>query len=121
MVSARNRRYVRERMETDPIFRLTYTVRNRIFYAFRDHGFRKGSKTADLVGCTWETLKKHIEEKFKPDMSWENRSDWHIDHIIPLATAKDEEQMIALCHYTNLQPLWAAENLAKGAKLDVAA
>lgn len=113
----RDRKYVRARMDSDPLFRLTYTVRNRIFQAFRDRGFGKHSKTREMLGCDWETVKTHIELQFKPGMRWENRSEWHIDHIIPLASAKDEEQMIALCHYTNLQPLWAAENIAKGARL----
>ncbi len=52
-------------------------------------------------------------------MSWDNHTKygWHIDHIIPLASAKTEEELKSLCHYTNLQPLWAKENLSKGAKI----
>lgn len=50
-------------------------------------------------------------------MTWENRGEWHIDHIIPLASASTEEELLALCHYTNLQPLWAFDNLSKGAKI----
>jgi hypothetical protein len=50
-------------------------------------------------------------------MNWSNRNLWHIDHIIPLASAKTEEEMIKLCHYTNLQPLWAIENMSKGSKI----
>ena len=64
-----------------------------------------------------EELKIHLEKQFKPGMSWDNRKEWHIDHIVPLASAKDEETMNKLCHYTNLQPLWAEENLSKGARL----
>jgi hypothetical protein len=59
----------------------------------------------------------HLESKFVDGMSWDNRSRWHIDHIMPLASAKTEEELVALCHYTNLQPLWAAENLRKSDKL----
>ena len=51
-------------------------------------------------------------------MTWENRSDWHIDHIIPIASAITEEDVIRLNHYTNLRPLWAKDNLAKGAKME---
>ena len=50
-------------------------------------------------------------------MTWENKGAWHIDHIIPTCTAKTEEDLIRLNHYTNLQPLWAEENLKKGSKL----
>ena len=64
-------------------------------------------------------LKKHIESQFKDGMSWENHKHdgWHIDHIIPLSSAKNEENVYKLCHYTNLQPLWATENYKKGKKI----
>lgn len=52
-------------------------------------------------------------------MTWENRNEWHIDHITPLSSAKTEEELYKLCHYTNLQPLWAEENLKKGNKIIV--
>ncbi len=51
-------------------------------------------------------------------MTWDNRDKWHIDHIVPLASAKTESEMAALCHYTNLQPLWASENRRKGARIE---
>jgi hypothetical protein len=50
-------------------------------------------------------------------MSWENRDEWHIDHIIPLSSANSEEELYKLCHYTNLQPLWAEENIKKSNKI----
>lgn len=65
---------------------------------------------------------KHLEAKFAPGMTWDNYGvdGWHIDHIMPLAAfdLTDEQQRQQACHYTNLQPLWAAENLAKGAKVN---
>lgn len=70
-----------------------------------------------MLGCDWSHLKTHLESKFTDGMSWENRSMWHIDHIIPLASAKSIEEVVKLCHYTNLQPLWAEENLSKGTKI----
>jgi hypothetical protein len=50
-------------------------------------------------------------------MCWENRNEWHIDHIVPLSSAKTEDEVYGLCHYTNLQPLWAKDNLQKSNKL----
>jgi hypothetical protein len=64
-----------------------------------------------------ETTKAHIEAQFHPGMSWGNYGQWHVDHIIPLASAKTAEELVALCHHTNLQPLWAEDNLRKGAKI----
>ena len=58
----------------------------------------------------------HLEKQFAIGMSWENRSEWHIDHIIPLSSAKTEDEVYKLCHYTNLQPLWAEDNLKKSNK-----
>ena len=113
----RDRRYVRQRMASDPLFRMTYTVRNRIFYAVRDKGFKKGAKTAEMLGCEWSVLRDHLESQFRDGMTWSNYGDWHIDHIVPLASANSEAELIRLCHYKNLQPLWATDNIRKGAKI----
>jgi hypothetical protein len=77
----------------------------------------KRNKTFDIVGCTPQELKEHLESQFKDGMSWENRNEWHIDHIIPLCSATTEDELYKLCHYTNLQPLWATENIKKGGKI----
>ena len=58
----------------------------------------------------------HIERQFLRGMNWENRDKWHIDHIVPLATAKSEAEVLALNHFTNLRPIWSRDNLSKGAK-----
>ena len=62
-------------------------------------------------------LKDFVISQFKNGMSWDNHGDWHIDHIIPLSLATTEEEMIKLCHYTNLQPLWAEDNLTNSNKI----
>jgi hypothetical protein len=64
-------------------------------------------------------LKIHLEKQFKDGMSWENHSlfGWHIDHIIPLSSAESDDELKKLCHYTNLQPLWAKENIVKRNKI----
>lgn len=113
----RNVDYVRRRMKVDALFRLTYNVRCRLTIACQQRKISKRSKTHELLGCDWATLKEHLESRFQPGMSWEDRKAWHIDHIIPLASAKTADELFALCHYTNLQPLWAADNLKKAASL----
>jgi hypothetical protein len=79
----------------------------------------KNPRTLELVGCDYVFLMEYIEKKFTEGMTWENYgySGWHIDHIIPLCTAKTEEELKKLYHYTNLQPLWAKDNLTKSKKL----
>lgn len=117
----RNREYVnnkaKEARQTDPMAALMQRVRVRLNDAIRRNGYKKSSKTNEILGCTWEELKLYFEELFKEGMSWQNRSEWHIDHIIPIASAKSEKELIELCHYTNLQPLWAKENMSKGARM----
>ena len=104
---------------TDPIFKLKCNLRNRLGMAIKKN-FKKGSAVADL-GCSIEFLKKHLESKFKPGMTWANwgRSGWHIDHIVPLAAfdLNDREQFLKAVNWTNLQPLWASENCSKNDRI----
>ena len=101
-------------------YKIKDNMRKRIMTALKKDGGKKTKRTMKLVGCTVEQLKQYIEKQFQPGMSWEQRSLWHIDHIIPCASfdlTKLSEQKKCF-HYTNLQPLWAEDNLKKGAKLD---
>ena len=109
--------YTRTRYKSDPVYAATVTIRNRINQAIYRNGYTKTSKTAQILGCGYGEIMVHIERQFKNGMSWGNRGQWHIDHIVPLSSAKTEEEFLSLCHYTNLQPLWAHENLSKGAKM----
>ncbi|QDP47316.1 MAG: hypothetical protein Unbinned4388contig1000_35 [Prokaryotic dsDNA virus sp.] len=111
------RSYHKERRLSDPLFRLSCNLRNRTWTAFNRKGYKKKSKTQEMLGVDWEVCKAHIERQFTKDMTWDNYGEWHIDHVIPLASANTEEELIKLCHYTNLQPLWAEDNLKKGAKI----
>ena len=77
----------------------------------------KNKKTEEILGCDYMFIKDYLETKFTEGMSWENYGKWHIDHIIPLSSAKTKEEFYKLCHYTNLQPLWAEENLKKYNKI----
>lgn len=94
-----------------------YVLRNRTYSAFKNKGYKKSSKTQEMLGVDWEVCKAHIEKKFTEGMNWGNQGKWHIDHIIPLASAKNEEELMKLCHYKNLQPLWAEDNLKKSTKI----
>jgi hypothetical protein len=77
----------------------------------------KREKYYEIIGCTNHELKIYLEQKFLEGMSWDNHGKWHIDHIIPLCTAKNKQEAIALNHYTNLQPLWAQDNLRKSKRV----
>jgi len=112
--------YEKKRKLIDQIYKLRVKIRNRINKIFKLKNINKKNNTFDIVGCSPIFLKEHIEKKFTEGMSWSNRGlfGWHIDHIIPLSSAKTEEEIYKLCHYTNLQPLWAKDNLKKGKTLN---
>ena len=113
----RKNKRAKERRKEDPIFNLKNKVRCRLRKYLMILNITKKNKTFEIVGCTPEFLKEHLEAQFINGMSWDNRSEWHIDHIIPLSSAKTEEELYKLCHYSNLQPLWAGDNLSKGTKV----
>ena len=106
---------LKKRYQFDVIYKLKVNVRNRIT-AFVN---KNGTKTFELIGCSPEFLKHHLENQFTEGMTWENHSTngWHIDHIKPLSSAKTEEEVIKLCHYTNLKPMWSEDNLRKSDKI----
>lgn len=109
----------RNKKQTDPIYKLSSNVRDRINKFLNKNNITKKNKTFELVGCTPQQLKEHLEKQFREGMTWENHGKygWHIDHIIPLSSATTEEELYKLCHFTNLQPLWAEENLSKGGRI----
>ena len=118
-VAARRRRNAARRRSTDPLYRVVEALRKRVREAVKGHC--KSARTLQLLGCSVERLREHISKQFKPGMSWENYGKWHIDHIRPcasfnLASGAQQRQCF---HYTNLQPLWALENILKGAKWEV--
>ncbi len=111
------RDYKALKLATNPLYNLASRSRIRIRKVVRERRIPKTGKTVDMLGCTWDVLKAHLESLFLPGMSWDNNTQWHIDHRTPLASAVTPEDLVRLCHYTNLQPLWAADNLRKGSKL----
>ena len=111
----RSIKYESQKMKSDDLFRLKKNVRRLVLKTFEDAGFSKNSKTAEILGCSFEFFKAYIEQRFLSGMGWHNRSEWHLDHIIPVSSAETEKQVIKLNYYTNFRPLWAKDNLSKGA------
>ena len=108
--------YNNTRTKTNIQYKLSKALRSRLYHALQGNQ-KTGSAVRDL-GCSIDELKMHLESKFQSGMSWDNWSfdGWHIDHIKPLASfdLSDRAQLLLACHYTNLQPLWAIDNLSKG-------
>jgi hypothetical protein len=110
--------YNNKKRSNDSLCKLTDNVRRRVNKFLTLNKITKRNKTFSIVGCSPEFLKEHIENQFTEGMSWELMGKYiHIDHRIPLSSAKSEEEVYKLCHYTNLQPLWAEDNLSKGNKI----
>jgi len=109
--------YNKIRKFLDINYKLACNLRSRLSIAVK-HNQKVGSAVADL-GCSIEFFKSYIEQKFQTGMSWENYGEWHLDHIIPLASfdLTNTEQFLNACYYTNYQPLWAEDNLKKYNKM----
>ena len=103
----------KSRLVHDVLFSLNHRIGSLIRFHIRKAGYTKASRTHEILGCDWPTFKQHIERQFMPGMSWANRDQWHIDHIVPASSAKNEDELLALNHFTNLRPLWATENQSK--------
>jgi hypothetical protein len=109
------RKYMRERCKSDPIFKIQKVLRLLVYRAFKSE--HKNKRTMEIIGCSPEEFWQHLEKQFSEGMTRENHGKWHIDHIIPLSSAKTKEESEKLSHYTNLQPLWAKDNLSKGDRI----
>lgn len=116
--NAKNRKWLQKtqyfttRYKTDIQFKLRHILRSRL-----NKSVRGECSPVDpaILGCSINELKKHLESKFQLNMSWDNYGKWHIDHIKPLASFNltEPEQVKIACNYTNLQPLWAEDNIRK--------
>jgi hypothetical protein len=122
--------YKKKRRKEDPIYKFRENIRGVIGRGFRNRGFDKNSRTYEILGCDFETFKKHIESLWQPWMNWDNygvdkrskiepNQTWDIDHIIPVSNGKTEKEIIELNHYINLQPLCSHYNrFVKGTNLE---
>lgn len=110
--------YNKKRYNNDPYFKVVFCIRNRILKLLKLKNADKNDKFYNYLGCSKLEFIEYFQKKFKEGMTWENHGEWHIDHIKPCASFNllDEEEQKKCFHYTNLQPLWASENLSKGCK-----
>ena len=105
--------YNKNRKDTDPVFKLSCSMRTYIGHSIRNKGYTKKSKSYIILGCTYEEFKNHIESQWEDWMEWNNYGKynceenygWDIDHIIPMSSAQCEDDVIRLNHHTNIQPL----------------
>lgn len=123
-ISKVHREYVNKRLSSDSLYKLKTILRGRIKDFIRKNGCTKRGSTSEIIlGTSYELVRIYIESKFVEGMTWGNhgfgKNKWHIDHIIPLSSANTEEEVHRLFHYTNLQPLWAIDNLRKSNKMPI--
>ena len=122
LLNEKSRIYQKNKREKDLLFKMTSNIRNLIVGSFKrgKNQFHKDANTENILGCTIEEFIDHLQSLFTEGMSLENHGRceecWNIDHKIPISSAKTEEEIIKLNHYTNLQPLWRGDNLSKGCK-----
>ena len=112
-----NREYERNRKANDELYKFKKNIQANISRSIRSMGYRKNSRTQDILGCDYNFLRSYLEKQFKDGMTWDNYGEWEIDHIKPISSAKDFADVIKLNHYTNLQPLWAEDNRKKNNKI----
>jgi len=110
----------RQLVDSTPLRQFKERIRCLVKNSFYRLKHNKTKRVSEVIGTDWETVKEHFVSQFKDGMTWEAfiAGEIHVDHIQPLASAKTEEELIALCHYTNLQPLWCLDNLSKGATFE---
>ena len=110
-------KYQKKRLSEDFVYSFKFKINSSIRKSFKKRNCIKSKRTEEILGCTITEFIDYISSKFTEGMTLENHGKWHFDHIIPISSAKTEEDVIRLNHYTNLQPLWAEDNMKKGSKI----
>ena len=112
--------YFKERRKNDIVYKLKLQIRNLVNISLKSKNHRKNTKTSIILCCDLDYFVEYLLQTFKDNYGyeWDGKEKVHIDHIIPLATANTKEDIIKLCHYTNLQLLKAEDNQKKGSKLN---
>ena len=111
--------YLKNRMETDPLYKATTIARNVTRKAITNSGYSKNSHTYEILGCSYEEFHNHIDKQFTEGMNWNNYGEWVIDHIVPLSFALNNEECLELSNYQNLRPIWYKENEEKSDEITV--
>jgi hypothetical protein len=117
-IRIRNSNYVKQRRKNDITYKLSCNIKTSIYNSIKCLGYKKESKTFDILGCSFEEFKLYMESKFETWMSWDNHGlyngelnyGWDIDHITPISSAASQQEILKLNHYTNLQPLCSYTN-----------
>lgn len=120
-VRSTNTKYIQNKRINDPLFKLKDKISSIIRDSLKRSGFKKNSRSIEILGCSIEYFKEYIESKFEIWMTWDNYGNpkdgiyevnktWDLDHIIPLRSGNTEEEIIKLNYYTNLQPLCSYNN-----------
>ncbi len=114
----RHTAYMKLRCQTDKLFKLSQNTSTLINNALKRKKFAKKGRTCEILGCSYEEFKTYLESKFESWMNWDNYGKynsefnfgWDIDHIIPISSGKNEDEILKLNHYSNLQPLCSKTN-----------
>ena len=110
------RKNYRKLRHQDPRLKFKQNLKTRTVMAFSAKGWSNPLSLDEVVGG-FESAFLHIESRFRSKMTWDNYGSWELDHIVPLGSAEDDIHLIELCHFSNIQPLWASENRAKNNKI----
>ncbi len=113
--------YRKNRLSENSHFKFSCGVRSLLYNSFKracNGKYRKSKNTESMLGCSMQQFLEHISQQFKDGMSFENYGEWHLDHIKPIKLAQTREEIIELNHYSNLQPLWAIDNIKKSYKYE---
>lgn len=103
----------------DPLFKTTHRIRGLIRSSLKRYNYSKNSRTAHILGVEFDEFREYIEGKFEKNMSWDNHGEWELDHIIPISSAKNIQEIYDLNYFLNFQPLWENENIQKKNKYDL--
>jgi hypothetical protein len=108
-----------KKLKSDPFYKLIHNIRCLVRKSLQNQFTTKSKKTIEILGCSFEEFKLHLESQFDENMNWKNQGTyWHMDHIIPISSAQTEEDVYRLNHYTNFQPLYWEDNLKKSNKIN---
>ena len=114
--SKEKRNLLMKKYRENPLNKFSSNIRGLISLSIKYKGFKKLTKTEIILGCNFDEFREYIALQFKEGMSFSNHGEWEIDHIIPIASAKTEQEVISLNHHKNLRPLWKIDNRIKGKK-----